>query len=576
MHRSTMMLAAAAAAVAGLTGAFATPEQPLAGFIRAQGTHFVNKDCASIYLSGWNGWKVMEEGARDPDLLARRLDAAVDAGFNTLRFFAHGSDPDMVLQTGPGEYNEEAFRGLDRAIAMAGERGLKLILSISNQWKAADFASKKQLVSYAAELGLAPGVQCDVDACTNGGYQGGDDDEFACYERACPNEDDAFWTNTAIRRMYKDHVRAVLARVNTVNSKRYSSDPTILAWNVMNEPVCRRGTRNGGDGTGCADDVDAFVADISALMKDLAPLQMVTVGQEGYYGPRETAQRRAVNPMPPQEGGADPLWAEKSGQSWIRNHGHDSIDFYGIHLWVDNWKVPQLEFQQAWIDQHVADATATGKPMIVEEFGKVADRTSPGDVERSRDPFFRGVYDAFKASVNSGAALRGALFWEWEDDATQGAGSERGVRRSDSTWYMIAENAALVRNLNGQQRGVGSCVPGREISYRSTDAAGRSWLSLGDGMVAKNVQPLAGGEGAGSDRASCAAACAEGCAGFTFGGNGCALIGEVRSGEQHSWGYRSGEQTFWKLTERNVAALGAKVAARGGSEAPPVAASSRN
>lgn len=73
------------------------------------------------------------------------------------RFFAHGSDRPDVLQPAPGVYNETMFQALDRAIARAGQAGLKLILTFTNQWKAVD--GKKQYVAWAHA------GQCSVRDC---------------------------------------------------------------------------------------------------------------------------------------------------------------------------------------------------------------------------------------------------------------------------------------------------------------------------------------------------------------------------------------------------------------------------
>ena len=34
-------------------------------------------------------------------------------GLNVMRVFAHTTDPNFPLQTGPGEYNEKVFKALD-------------------------------------------------------------------------------------------------------------------------------------------------------------------------------------------------------------------------------------------------------------------------------------------------------------------------------------------------------------------------------------------------------------------------------------------------------------------------------
>ena len=50
-----------------------------------------------------------------------------------------------------------------------------------------------------------------------------------------------------------------------------------------------------------------------------------------------------------------------------------------------------------------AEAAALGKPLIVEEFGS----------EQNRDAYFKGVFSAVEASLKSGGALKGGMFWQF-------------------------------------------------------------------------------------------------------------------------------------------------------------------
>jgi mannan endo-1,4-beta-mannosidase len=53
-----------------------------------------------------------------------------------------------------------------------------------------------------------------------------------------------FYTEAPIKDMYKAFVQTVIARVNTINGRTYRDDPTIMAWNLINEPRCK-GCPNG-------------------------------------------------------------------------------------------------------------------------------------------------------------------------------------------------------------------------------------------------------------------------------------------------------------------------------------------
>ena len=46
----------------------------------------------------------------------------------------------------------------------------------------------------------------------------------------------AVFTQLRMACRYQDHVKTVLTRVNSINGYVYSEDPTIFAWELINEP----------------------------------------------------------------------------------------------------------------------------------------------------------------------------------------------------------------------------------------------------------------------------------------------------------------------------------------------------
>jgi len=67
---------------------------------------------------------------------------------------------------------------------------------------------------------------------------------------------------------------------------------------------------------------------MSAHLKGVDSNHMITIGQEGFYGPGSAAE--VVNP--------GTGWATITGQNFSANHAPDTIDFAAIHLWPDNWE----------------------------------------------------------------------------------------------------------------------------------------------------------------------------------------------------------------------------------------------
>jgi len=80
----------------------------------------------------WGG--SLPSGMTGPELLREILDDGAAAGFNVVRFLAHGVSRETALQTAPGAYSGAAWKGLDYALAEAGARGLRVILALTSNW----------------------------------------------------------------------------------------------------------------------------------------------------------------------------------------------------------------------------------------------------------------------------------------------------------------------------------------------------------------------------------------------------------------------------------------------------------
>src|SRR5262249_26218163 len=136
-------------------------------------------------------------------------------------------------------------------------------------------------------------------------------------------------------------------RVNSYTGVKYSDDPTIMAWELANEP---RGGSN----------VEAFnrwLRSSSDLIKQLDSNHLVTTGSEG-----ETP------------------WPAQSGLDLALNHSYPGIDYVTAHIWVQNWSwfdpahaqtsYPQaVAKMDAYLRGHAERAAKLGKPLVIEEFG---------------------------------------------------------------------------------------------------------------------------------------------------------------------------------------------------------------
>jgi len=351
------------------------------------------------------------------------MDTARANDLAVLRLFAHGTEGSFRLQGPlPGRYDERALIALDNIVAGASRRGIRLILSLTDNWKWPEGKGE-----YAAWAGRA-------------------------------DDPDAFFTDDAAKQLYRNHVRFLLGRRSTVTGVELGRDPAIFAFNLMNEMRSEGAWATGsrGDPTRARREVDAWVGEMSEFLTrsrdegGAGARQLVLTGGEGFYDESSSHGLPGRGPLPLLGGGLDwshggvddrrsltGTWALRTGQSFLDNSSHASIGAASIHAWPDNWAAPgqraETDFIPRWTRAHAADsASLLGKPLVLEEFGKIEGADSDAERARYRDPFFRAAFAEIERGIlgNDGqlgtdddSALRGALIWELDGHT----GSHPGV-----------------------------------------------------------------------------------------------------------------------------------------------------
>ena len=300
-------------------------------FVRVEGTKFF-AGCDEYKIAGWNTYTLIEQAARLPvgsfeanfSLDGRRqvldmLDAAVDAGFNTVRTWAYSVGKHQSLQIAPGVYHEPLFDGLDWVVYQAGLPRGRLILVFTDYWE------------------------------YNGGVA-----QYMDWAGVTAPTKNAFFTDRECKRLYKANARAVIERVNRYTGIAYRDDPAVFAWELINEPRCRN----------CARHLQDWIEEMAKYVKSLDANHLLSTGQEGFYA---AGAKGSVDANPE-------LWALTTGQSFVENHDVPEIDFAVAHLWPDNWGVFSLggslgdDFSVDWIRAHERDARELlGKPLVLEE-----------------------------------------------------------------------------------------------------------------------------------------------------------------------------------------------------------------
>ncbi|XP_039683646.1 mannan endo-1,4-beta-mannosidase 6 isoform X1 [Medicago truncatula] len=321
-----------------------------------------------FYINGFNTYWLMMFAADDSTRgkVTEVFKQASSLGMTVCRTWAFNDGQWRALQKSPSVYDEEVFKALDFVVSEAKKYKIRLILSLANNWEA--YGGKAQYVKWGKDAGLNL------------------------------TSDDDFYTHSTLRSYYKSHVKTVLNRVNTFTNITYKEDPTIFAWELMNEPRCN------SDPTG--DKLQDWIQEMAFHVKKIDPKHLVEIGLEGFYGP-STPQRLQFNPN---------TYAQQVGTDFIRNHQVLGVDFASVHMYADSWVSPQIadthiSFVKSWMDAHIEDAEKyLGMPVVFSEFG--VSSKDPGYNSTYRDTLISTVYSAVLNSTKKGGSGAGSLLWQ--------------------------------------------------------------------------------------------------------------------------------------------------------------------
>lgn len=271
---------------------------------------------------------------------------------------------DSAIQIGPLQYDETALRGMDLVLARAAARGIQLILPLGNYWN--DYGGARQYVAWAGLLQPVEG-------------------------------DPRFFTERAVIDHYKQHVRGLLNRVNTVDGMRYGDHPAVLGWELLNEP------RNRGlDAQG--DALRLWIDEIGAEVKSQSLGKLIGTGEEGFessYAGYDESFWRGTGPS-----------LFQAIDHFRKNLESRYVDFGSIHYFPETWGITREQVALAgarWIDEHASQARQVGKPLILGEFG-LRNRGTFNLAER------RAMYRGWLSCARK-SGLGGVAPWVFANDA---------------------------------------------------------------------------------------------------------------------------------------------------------------
>jgi mannan endo-1,4-beta-mannosidase len=333
------------------------------------------------YFIGTNYWYgsllgLQKDKKRGVERLRKELDFLKKNGVTNLRILGAAEGVGLlnnVERVGPplqpvlGKFNTEVLDGLDLVLFEMSKRGMKATVFFSNNWE------------------------------WSGGFQ-----QYLIWNNRIPkdletrkpswdelrDETSKFYSCAPCKAAYNEQLSVIMNRTNKISKKRYIDDPTIMAWELANEPRPMRPSAN--------DDYKKWVADVAALIKKKDKNHLVTIGHEGWIGTESM-----------------PIFEEI--------HTDKNVDYLTIHIWAKNWGwfkedkdyENALEKATNYVKEHIAVAEKLKKPLILEEFGLPRDGHSfkVNSTTLLRDKYYSKMFEFVAESSKSNGVVAGANFW---------------------------------------------------------------------------------------------------------------------------------------------------------------------
>ncbi|KIO32315.1 glycoside hydrolase family 5 protein, partial [Tulasnella calospora MUT 4182] len=270
-------------------------------------------------------------------------------------------------------YGSDGLAKFDQVVASAKAHGLRLIITLTNNWS--DYG----------------GMDVYVTQILGSSYH------------------DLFYTDQSVIQAFKNYVAVWI--------NRYRNEPTILAWELANEPRCR-GSTGITSGNCTTATITQWVKDISAYIKSLDSCRLVSIGDEGFGLPGD---------------GTYP-YTYAEGVDFPTNLAISTIDFGTAHLYPYAWGETSdpTGWGSSWITYHVAVQQQLNKPVILEEFGVPSGQLA--------------TYTTWLSTVVS-SGMSGDLIWQAGSNLSNGASWNDGyaIYPGDATYTLLTQHAAALK-----------------------------------------------------------------------------------------------------------------------------------
>ena len=351
-------------------------------FIKIENGQFIRNGKPYYYVGAnfWYGAILGSEGeGGNRERLHKELDYLKSIGVDNLRILvgADGSrgitaKVEPTLQIEPGVYNDTILAGLDYLMMEMEKRDMVAILYLNNSW---EWSGGYSMYLQWAGKGKAP-----VPA----------EDGWPAYMEFVQQ----FVQCDSAKALFSNYVKDIITRENRFTGKKYIEDPTIMSWQIGNEP------RAFSD-----ENKEAFalwIADVAAQIRSLDPNHLISTGSEGKHG------------------------CEQDIDLFERIHADTNIDYLNLHMWPYNWgwvKEDSLsegvagakEKAKAYLDEHLTIGAKYQKPVVMEEFGFPRDgfKFSKDTPTTARDEFYKYIFELISSDAQQKGLFAGCNFWAW-------------------------------------------------------------------------------------------------------------------------------------------------------------------
>jgi len=252
-----------------------------------------------------------------------QLAGAIQSG---LTYYQVWDSSEWVLNDGP-----QGLERLDFVINTAGQYGIKIILTFTNNW--VGYGGAELYINWIAGAGQTH---------------------------------DVFYSDPRIVASYQRYVTTIV--------NRYKASPNIFAWEMMNEARCLGDLPAGPNCVPGTELITKWYKQQSDFIRSLDPFHMITTGGEGQF----YKKNQNIGYWLDGVFVSDYNFNGQAGEDFDEELLLDNVDFGTYHLYPQSW-YPELDHPGSnftvqdwgllWIQMHADSAKNANKPVILEEFG---------------------------------------------------------------------------------------------------------------------------------------------------------------------------------------------------------------